>query len=501
MKYLLVSVYDGYVKFNALHDRTSGDYTRAYGDLLDFFAERKKKVTVIKLDNEKSAEVEDMFRQRDTEYAYVPPGNHRTLKAERAIRAAKNHIIAMLCTADDEFPMYLWDKVLPQAELTIKHLRECKSNPAVSAYEGMFNKKYDFDAHPIAPVGIKVIVHDKPDNRASWDAHGVEGFYLGPALDHYRCWRAWIKSTRSVRVSDTMAWFPARVKMPGASPIDMLSAAVKDVSAALTRVADNEAVSQHRQPYDTLHVTAVSALQDIARMLNPNAPFANPPDDVAEPVIAMAPIQRVPVEEPPDVIAAPPVMELRRNRQPSRAWLEGQANLVTWAEIDNDQFVCDGEDDRQNSWIAGQCKHRGYVFQRVPLNHRHKSNNAATQRMNKFFSSNTAYSMLNLTDEGEPLNYRRAKSGPNTALWEIEEAVEIRKLMTTGTIRPIHLHEVPADRKMDATYYNPQVTEKFKNGKIKRRVVQSEEIASTILEKSQHALRRWRSSSYSLTQW
>ena len=81
----------------------------------------------------------------------------------------------------------------------------------------------------------------------------------------------------------------------------------------------------------------------------------------------MAPIQRVPVEEPPDVIAAPPVMELRRNRQPSRAWLEGQANLVTWAEIDNDQFVCDGEDDRQNSWIAGQCKHRGYVFQRVPL--------------------------------------------------------------------------------------------------------------------------------------
>jgi hypothetical protein len=277
MKYLLVSVYDGYIKFNALHDRTSGDYTRAYGDLLDFFAERKKKVTVIKLDNEKSAEVEDMFRLRDTEYAYVPPGNHRTLKAERAIRAAKNHILAMLCTADDEFPMYLWDKVLPQAELTINHLRECKSNPAVSAYEGMFNKKYDFDAHPIAPVGIKVIVHDKPDNRASWDPHGVEGFYLGPALDHYRCWRAWIKSTRSVRVSDTMAWFPARVKMPGASPIDMLSAAVKDVSVALTRVADNEAVSQHRQPYDTLQATAVSALQDIARMLNPNAPFANPP--------------------------------------------------------------------------------------------------------------------------------------------------------------------------------------------------------------------------------
>jgi hypothetical protein len=42
--------------------------------------------------------------------------------------------------------------------------------------------------------------------------------------------------------------------------------------------------------------------------------------------------------------------------------------------------------------------------------------------------------------------------------------------MTTDTIRPQLMKDIPADRIRDITYYNPQVTEKIKDGKIKRRV-------------------------------
>lgn len=39
---------------------------------------------------------------------------HRRINAERAIRTAKNHIIAGLCTVHHKFaPLYLVDKLLP----------------------------------------------------------------------------------------------------------------------------------------------------------------------------------------------------------------------------------------------------------------------------------------------------------------------------------------------------------------------------------------------------
>ena len=129
---------------------------------------------------------------------------------------------------------------------------------AISAYEGMYGRPYDFLAHPIAPPGIKIQVHEKPEQRASWGVHCVDGFYLGPALDHYRSWRTYIPQTRSKRVSDTIAWFPARVRMPGTSKIEALSAAIHDVDTALTKVADEGAWAHLKQPYEELQITAES---------------------------------------------------------------------------------------------------------------------------------------------------------------------------------------------------------------------------------------------------
>ena len=86
------------------------------------------------------------------------------------------------------------------------------------------------------------------------------------------------------------------------------------------------------------------------------------------------------------------------------------------------------------------------------------------------FRTGKAYAALNLTDDGRPLTYRLAKESTNAKLWEVEETIELRKLMTTATINPQHPQDIPADRIKDITYYNPQVSEKMKDGKIKRRV-------------------------------
>ena len=67
---------------------------------------------------------------------------------------------------------------------------------------------------------------------------------------------------------------------------------------------------------------------------------------------------------------------------------------------------------------------------------------------------------LNLDGLGKPLKYRTAKAGPNTTQWQKAEGEEIQRLIDTHTIRAIHPHEQPIERKGESTYYNPQVKEK-----------------------------------------
>jgi hypothetical protein len=50
------------------------------------------------------------------------------------------------------------------------------SYPTVSAYEAI-NGPFDFNKTPLAPPGIKVVIHEKPSQQKTWDPHGVLGWY------------------------------------------------------------------------------------------------------------------------------------------------------------------------------------------------------------------------------------------------------------------------------------------------------------------------------------
>ncbi len=59
----------------------------------------------------------------------VPPDTHRRNLAERAIQTFKSHFIAILAGLDQSFPITLWDRLLPQAILTLNLLRQAKVDP------------------------------------------------------------------------------------------------------------------------------------------------------------------------------------------------------------------------------------------------------------------------------------------------------------------------------------------------------------------------------------
>jgi hypothetical protein len=129
------------------------------------------------------------------------------------------------------FPLYLWPELLPQAELTLNLLRASRLNPKLSAYAHL-EGNFDFNRTPLAPPGTKVVAHDKHHNK-TWALHGLSGWYLGPAINHYRCYTTWITDTRGIRVSDTVDFFPAHVPTPQTSSADKALDAARDLIHAL----------------------------------------------------------------------------------------------------------------------------------------------------------------------------------------------------------------------------------------------------------------------------
>jgi hypothetical protein len=68
-----------------------------------------------------------------TKFQLVPSDMHHCNRAKRAIRTFKNHFIAILAGVDLTFRPYLWDLLLPQAELTLNLLRQLALNPKIPA--------------------------------------------------------------------------------------------------------------------------------------------------------------------------------------------------------------------------------------------------------------------------------------------------------------------------------------------------------------------------------
>ena len=233
-QYILV-VYDydsSGILVEPLKNRQAAEITKAWMAIHNRLSRHGNSPQLYILDNEVSFEFKAALRKRNVQYQLVPPHVHRRNAAERAIRTFKNHFLSVLATADPNFPVSEWDRLLPQAELTLNLLCPCCLNPRLSAYAFLFGL-FDFNRTPLAPAGTRVLVHEKSRQRASWANHGIEGWYIGPSLEHYRCVKCYLPSTGGVRDADTVQFFPKQVPFPKMSTEDMLLQSATDILAIL----------------------------------------------------------------------------------------------------------------------------------------------------------------------------------------------------------------------------------------------------------------------------
>ena len=126
-------------------------------------------------------------------------------------------------------------------------LRPWADNHTISAYHGCLREPYNFLAHPMAPCGTLIVVHDPV--RETWDNFGQVGYYLGPSFHHYRNYRCLITETDSIRTSDSIILYPAPLVLPGASRFDKLLAlteSLADAAAGTTLPEDPDLQLQYR---------------------------------------------------------------------------------------------------------------------------------------------------------------------------------------------------------------------------------------------------------------
>jgi hypothetical protein len=112
---------------------------------------------------------------------------------------------------EKQFPIHLWDRLIPQAVIRLNLLRQSRLNPKLSAH-AQLNGPFHYNATPISPPGTRVIIHEKTDHRGSWSPRGLNAWYVGPEMEHYRAHRVYCSTTGHKRISDTVEFFHNTVK-------------------------------------------------------------------------------------------------------------------------------------------------------------------------------------------------------------------------------------------------------------------------------------------------
>ncbi len=82
-------------------------------------------------------------------------------------------------------------------------------------------------------MGCKVLIHAKPVTCQSWDYRAKQGFYVGPASDHYKCYKLEKLETRQKVISDTVKFRHAYLPIPAVSVDDKIINGLKVMAGAL----------------------------------------------------------------------------------------------------------------------------------------------------------------------------------------------------------------------------------------------------------------------------
>ena len=159
--------------------------------------------------------------------------------------------------------------------------------------------------HHLHLPGINVLVHDKPNDRDTWAVHASPGWYIGPAMQSYRCFKCFMHDTQAVRITDTLEWFPDTIIIPTPTRDDLILAGIADIKHALLHPTTNSSTA----PLDSTTITALSTLNTVLHSVyQPDTTATTitvPVSTPSPPLLPIVSIPRPPNTPPQTETAAP----------------------------------------------------------------------------------------------------------------------------------------------------------------------------------------------------
>jgi hypothetical protein len=246
-----------------MKSRKAPDLVAAYNELHQQLLDGGVKPVLQRLDNEISRVLINAIKEKGIDYQLASPHDHRLNPAERAIQTFKNHLISILHGCDNKFPVWLWCQIIPQVVITLNMLRRSRINPKLSAYTQIFGV-FDYNRTPLAHIGTRTVVHQRTtqQGRTTFADHGVIGWSIGSAMNHYRHWTFYIPKTRGTRVSDTVVFLPEKYTMPATASSDRATAALEELTEALKNPSTAKPFLNTGNKFNE----AIAALQEMSEM-------------------------------------------------------------------------------------------------------------------------------------------------------------------------------------------------------------------------------------------
>ena len=111
-------------------------------------------------------------------------------------------------------------------------LKAARSNLKLSAYSFLIGN-FDFKSTCLEPPGTKIVAYIKHSVRDSWELNREKGWYVGPALEHYRCVTCYFPRSRASRIFITVTFFPTVVPFRQVELTDLLRQADTNIFTIL----------------------------------------------------------------------------------------------------------------------------------------------------------------------------------------------------------------------------------------------------------------------------
>jgi hypothetical protein len=190
----------------------------------------------------------------------VPPGCHRRNAAKVAVRNFKAHFLSILAGVANNFSPSLWDRLLPQTEITINLIWQSNATPNILAYAHL-SGPFAYNKMLLAPMEYEAQVHEKTNKWGIWAYHLVDGWYLFTSPEHCPTHNCHIKHTKSKQLSNTVQFQHKRITNPTITHANKVMHALANCVKALQGMTGSTRNSQAAQDLQRIIDTTRAHIQ------------------------------------------------------------------------------------------------------------------------------------------------------------------------------------------------------------------------------------------------